>query len=924
MLSYIHKSNQVALITARYNGYLNCRAVSHQLPSGNYYKKHNRYQSTLAALPEKADFVVIGGGSIGCSTLYHLAKLGAGNGSVLLEKGKLTCGTTWHTAGLIWRLRPSDVEIALLDSTRNLLRRLEDETGLNSGWIQNGGLFIAHSKTRMEEYSRLMTAGRSFGIDSRLVSPEEAQKLFPPLDPKSFLGALYSPGDGTVDPNNLCTALTKSATTGGAKVFESCPVTEILLEGNKFGIRQVVGVSTPKGTIHTKKVINCSGVWGREIAGLADVPLPLVPMKHAYVVTENIAGVRNAPNVRDHDSSIYFRVQGDSLFVGGYEADPIILDSVPKDFEFGLYDLDWEVFGVHVKGATHLAPIVGQTGVKSTVCGPESFTPDHKPLMGEDPRVRGLFHGCGFNSSGMMLGGGCGEQLAHWVMNGRPLLHMYAYDIRRFTPDQCKNEEWSRERSHESYAKNYSIVFPHDEPLAGRNLRTDAVHQELIKEGCVFQERLGWERPGWFVSPSSLSSQPLPPAYDWFGAYGNKPNSNTTYQDLLKKDYTFKFPEHHHEIGEECKACREKAALFNMSYFGKFFITGPKAQEAVDWIFTSDTRIAAKQFKTEDDPITKTFYTCMLNARGGIEADLTVTAVESGNGGVCDPIFKGRGFYVAAGGASANHCWAHIQSALAEKGFRACLNDATDLMGMLSVQGPNSRAILEQIVDAPLDDESFPFSTSRLVKIKVGRNNPPALARALRLSFVGELGWELHLPNDDCLPVMKAIVNAGKSLGLRHAGYRALDSLSHEKGYHLWNADLRSDDNPIEAGLAFTCRRNGEYQGKNAVEALRKLGPSKRLVFFTLKEHVPLWGLEAIWRDDQVVGFLRRGEFGFSLNCSIGFGYVRHPEGKTVNKKYLQSGHYQIEVMGNRYDATLHINSPFDPDNHRLKGDYSS
>ncbi|KAG8229352.1 hypothetical protein J437_LFUL007160 [Ladona fulva] len=293
---------------------------------------------------------------------------------------------------------------------------------------------------REQEYRRLMTAGRSFGIESYMISPEEAQKLFPPLDPKAFTAALYSPGDGTVDPNNLCTAYTKAAVSAGAKVFEGCPVTDIILEGDKFSVRQVAGVSTPKGIIKTKKVINCSdmyesddhvsGVWGREIAALANLSIPLVPMKHAYVVTESIEGVRNAPNVRDHDSSVYFRVQGDSLCIGGYENNPIILDSVAKDFEFGLYDLDWEVFGVHVKGATHLAPIVQRTGIKSTICGPESFTPDHKPLMGEDPRVRGFFHGCGFNSSGMMLGGGCGEQLAHWVLTGRPLLHMYAYDIR--------------------------------------------------------------------------------------------------------------------------------------------------------------------------------------------------------------------------------------------------------------------------------------------------------------------------------------------------------------------------------------------------------------------------------------------------------------------------------------------------------------
>ncbi|XP_046403823.1 sarcosine dehydrogenase, mitochondrial-like [Ischnura elegans] len=308
-------------LLASQNGRCSCQSsIQQRFASSN--------EAADPPLPEIADVVIIGGGSIGCSTLYHLARMGAGNGAVLLERGKLTCGTTWHTAGLVWRLRPSDVEIQLLDSTRNLLRRLEDETGLNSGWIQNGGLFIANTEERLKEYRRLMTAGRSFDIESRMISPDEAKELFPLLDPKAFSGALYSPGDGTVDPNSLCTALTKYATSRGGKVYEGCPVTNVILEGKKFGVKQVSGVNTPKGFIQTKKIINCSGVWGREIAKMAGVEIPLVPMKHAYVVTESIPGVRNTPNVRDHDSSTYFRVQGDSLCVGGYEFDPILLDDV--------------------------------------------------------------------------------------------------------------------------------------------------------------------------------------------------------------------------------------------------------------------------------------------------------------------------------------------------------------------------------------------------------------------------------------------------------------------------------------------------------------------------------------------------------------------------------------------------------------------
>ncbi|XP_065339541.1 sarcosine dehydrogenase, mitochondrial [Cloeon dipterum] len=853
-------------------------------------------------LPESADVVIIGGGSAGCNTLYQLARRGVR--AVLLEKARLTAGTTWHTAGLIWRLRPNDVEIQLLATTRDLLMRLEAETGIDPGWINNGGLFIAHSKERLDEYRRLATAGRFFGIESQLLSPAETSRLFPLIDEKALYGALYSPGDGTVDPTGMCAALTKAASRSGGRVIEGCSVSGIQVERNMFGTKQISAVKTPFGTIKTECVVNCAGVWAREIAAMVGQHIPLVPMKHAYVVTEEVpGGARTLPNVRDHDSSVYFRVQGDALCVGGYEPNPIILDSVAKDFMFGLYELDWDVFGVHVRGAVQLAPLLETTGIKSTVCGPESFTPDHKPLLGEDPKIRGFFYGCGFNSSGMMLGGGCGEQLAQWIINGRPELAMYAYDIRRFTTEQRKDVAWAKERSHESYAKNYSIVFPHDEPLAGRNFKQGPFHKELLEEGCVFQERLGWERPGWFT----LRGPAPVPKYDWYGAYGNSKNPPSVYKELLQGDYSFGHPEHHHVIGQECHACRNQVALFDMSYFGKLYLSGPEAQLAADWLFTADTQ----------RPIGRTVYTCSLNKRGGVEADLTVSAIETGHGGQVDPIFKGRGFYLAVGGASAQHSWAHINWVLKERQFKAQVSDLSQGMGLLSIQGPNSRALLQNLVDTDLNNDSFPFSTTKLVRV-AGH-----LCRAMRISFVGELGWELHIPIDSCKHVYRAIVHEGKKHGLRHAGYRAIDSLSAEKGFHLWNVDLRSDDNPLEAGLGFTCRKSGsDYLGRAAVEETRKKGLAKKRVFFELKEQVPVWGLEAVYRDGVVVGYLRRGEFGFTLNASVGFGYIRRPDGLPVTNDFVSSGKYEIEVMGDRIPAVAHLKSPFDPAGKRVQGIY--
>lgn len=331
-------------------------------------------------------------------------------------------------------------------------------------------------QNRLNEYRRLSTFGKAVGIENRILSPIETQEIFPHLNPKSFIGALHSPGDGTVDPAMLCTALTRAATKNGAQVFEDCPVSDILTGEGILGSKNIQGVSTPFGTIRTNCVVNATGVWGRDMIEKHGVNLPLIPMRHAYIVSEPIDGILGMPNVRDHDYSIYLRIQGSSICMGGYESNPIVLDRVPTDFHFGLYELDWSTFEDHIKGSEALCPVFATAGVKTTICGPESFTPDHKPLMGPDPRLDGLFHNCGFNSAGMMFGGGCGEQMAHWIVHGRPEFNMFGFDVRRYTPKQTASHDWAVERSHEAYAKNYSKVFLHDQPLAGRNFKVDPLH----------------------------------------------------------------------------------------------------------------------------------------------------------------------------------------------------------------------------------------------------------------------------------------------------------------------------------------------------------------------------------------------------------------------------------------------------------------
>ncbi|XP_074108249.1 sarcosine dehydrogenase, mitochondrial-like [Cotesia typhae] len=853
-------------------------------------------------VPEFADVVIIGGGSAGCNALYHLAKLGTN--AILLEKSKLTSGTTWHTAGMFWRLRPNDVDIQLLDGTLRTIKQLEEETGENPGFIQNGGLFIAHNETRMNEYKRLVTAGKYFEIEAHVLTPEETKKLYPFIDEKSFTGAIYSPQDGTIDPSILVDALTKSAKGLGSKVIENCPVHKIITQENDYGWKSVTGVETPYGTIRTKCVLNAAGVWAGSLAKLAGVNIPLIPMKHAYVVSEPIEGVQGLPNIRDHDGSLYIKVQGSSLQIGGYEPNPIILKSVPRDFSFGLYELDWTVFNTHVNAMVELVPKLKTTGIKTTVCGPESFTPDHKPLMGEDPKLSGFFYSCGYNSAGIMYGGGCGEQIASWIINGRPEKHMFSYDVRRFTSDQVRDSVWANERSHEAYAKNYSTVFPHDSPLSGRNFKKDVFHNLLIKNGAVMEEAQGWERPGWY-QPGKIT---LIPPYDYYGAYGSPKNKRNDYAEILKKDYTFDFPKHHDVIGSEALACRNKAALFDLSYFGKYYLCGAQSQEAANYLFTANV----------DREVNRTVYTCALNKHGGVEADCTVTSIEAGSGGVADPIFQRKAFYIVAGGMSSYHTFAHLNRIIRKKNFEATIHDATETMGILSIQGPNSRYILEEITDKDFSDKEFPFSISKIIDVK------GCLVRAFRLSFVGELGYELHIPSQSCEKVFNSLMEAGKEHGLKLAGFRAMYSLSCEKGYHLWNSDLRIDDNPIEAGLGFVCRRHGDYNGKKAVNNLRVNGVKRKLVHFHLKDkNTSLWGLEAIYRDDKLVGYLRRAEYSYVYSNSIGQGYITHPLGENVTKSYIESGKYEIESMGKKYPARAYLHSPFDPENKRLQGNYN-
>ncbi|KFP18857.1 hypothetical protein Z169_10155, partial [Egretta garzetta] len=851
--------------------------------------------------PPSAEVVVVGGGSLGCQTTYHLAKQGV-TSVVLLERDRLTSGTTWHTAD-----HPTPRWIQGLPWCRSCLI-----WEINTSWGAPSPPAASDEQSfccllELPVFLSRWQLGKVYGVESHVLTPSQTKDLYPLMNVDDLYGTLYVPKDGTMDPAGTCSTLARAAAARGAMIIENCPVTGIQVRADDFGVKRVYAVETAHGTIQTPCVVNCAGVWAPALGRLAGVHVPLVGMHHAYVVTERIEGIQNMPNVRDHDASVYLRLQGDALSVGGYESNPIFWEEVSEKFAFGLFDLDWDVFMQHIEGAVKRVPVLEKTGIKSTVCGPESFTADHKPLMGEAPEVRGFFLGCGFNSAGMMLGGGCGRELAHWIIHGRPEKDMYGYDIRRFHHSLTDNNRWIRERSHESYAKNYSVVFPHDEPLAGRNARKDPLHEELLRQGCVFQERHGWERPGWFspggaapVSTARVLGGVQPGGYRLCPAHTGHVLRLQGVRYAASKGMN------------ECLTCRNALALFDMSYFGKFYLVGPEATKAANWLFTADVSKAPGS----------TVYTCMLNKQGGVESDLTVSRISPGDpASPLAPAFEGDGYYLAIGGAVAQHNWSHITTVLQDMKLQCKLLEQAGELRPFTTAAllfPHSRLVLQEVLDTDLSNEAFPFSTHKLATAA------GCTVRAMRLSFVGEMGWELHVPKADCVKVYQAVMEAGARHGITNAGYRAIDSLSIEKGYRHWHADLRPDDTPLEAGLAFTCKLKSSipFLGREAVEAQKAKGIFRRLVCFTTEEKVPMFGLEAVWRDGEVVGHIRRADFGFAIDKTIAYGYIRDPAGGPVSLDFVKSGSYQLERMGVSYPARAHTKSPFDPDNKRVKGFY--
>lgn len=815
----------------------------------------------MADLPTSARAVVIGGGIVGCSTAYHLAKLGWTD-TVLVEKHKLTSGSTFHAAGLVGQLRTSANITQLLGNSVELYKTLEAETGQATGWKMNGGLRLACNEERWTEVKRQATTAKSFGLEMHLLTPHEAQELWPLMQVDDLVGAAFLPTDGQANPSDITMALARGARMAGATL---CEDTEVLSIEVVDGV--VRAVVTDQGRIECEKVVVCAGQWTRDLAATVGVAVPLVSVEHQYVITEPFTPEvpRNLPTLRDPDRLTYYKEEVGGLVMGGYEPNPIAwaVDGIPRPFQFQLLAENYDHFAPIMELAIGRVPALAETGIRTLINGPESFTPDGNFILGEAPELPNFYVGAGFNAFGIAAGGGAGQALAQWVHDGRPPYDLWVVDLRRFGRPH-RDTDWVRTRTLEAYAKHYTMAWPFEEHHSGRPCRISPLYSRLADAGAVFGEKLGWERPNWFADPSAGEAAHDIYTYgrqNWFAA-----------------------------VGREHRACREAAVLIDQTSFAKFALKGPDAGAALDWMCANNVR----------KPVGSLTYTQMLDDTGGIQADLTVGRVAHDE------------YYLVTGTGFATHDFDWIARSI-PAGMNAQLFDITSGWSVLTLMGPNARAILQSVTRADLSNEAFPFATMQTIGIA------GCPVRALRITYMGELGWELHLPVEYAATVFDTITAAGAAHGLRHGGYRAIESCRLEKGYRAWGSDIGPDHTPIEAGLgwAVKSRTDIDFRGRDAIAAQRANGVRKLLTTFTVDPSVVLLGRETIYRDSERVGWLSSGGFGYTIDRSIGLGYVRNPDGVTAD--WVLAGTYELEVATGRVAAQATLSPLYDPTNARVK-----
>ncbi len=809
-------------------------------------------------MPERAQVVIVGGGAVGCSVAYHLAHRGWRD-VLLLERDQLTSGTTWHAAGLVGQLRATPNMTRLAQYGTELYGALEAETGQPTGFLQRGSIMLASSDGRMDEIRRAHSTANCFGLETHLLAAEEIQQRWPLVDTDGVRGGIWLPKDGQINPADLTQALARGARQLGVTVRERTPVRGIRREHGR-----VAGVDTDEGTVEAEYVVNCAGMWGRELGRMAGVDVPLHAAEHFYVVTENLPEAPGAlPVLRDPDHAIYFKEDAGKLLVGMFEpvAKPWGMDGIPEDGSFTQLPEDWDHLAPQLEAAMERVPAIGEAGIQLFFNGPESFTPDDRYLLGETPELPGFFVASGFNSVGVQSAGGAGRVLADWIVDGHPPMDLADVDIRRMLGFQ-NNRNYLHDRTVEGLGLLYAMHWPYRQYATARNVRRSPLHERLAARGAAFGEAAGWERP------------------DFYGEPGTTP----TY------DYSFARPGWFEDHAAEHRATREDLVLFDQSAFAKLLVQGPDAEVALQWV--SSARVDVEPGRS--------IYTLLLNARGGIESDVTITRLDT------------ERFLVVSPATAQRRDYEWLRANLS-RDLRVTVTDTTSSEAVMGLMGPRSRDFLQALTGADLCDAACPFG--HFVELDIGY----ARVRAVRMTYVGELGWELYVASEFAAGVFDTIM--AREDAPRLAGFHALHSLRTESGYRHWGHDITDEDDPLAAGLGFAVARDKDFIGREAVDALREQPRSKRLVSIRLQDPEPLlYHDEPIRLGGRIVGRTTSGRYGHSVGAAVALGWVEHPDGVHIDSAFLERDGFEVEVAGEPVAARLSLKPFYDPRRERVKG----
>lgn len=813
----------------------------------------------MPTIPSRARVVIIGGGIIGTSIAYHLGHLGWTD-TVLLERDRLTSGTTWHAAGLMVTYGSlSETSTSMRQYSRDLYSRLEAETGLATGFMPVGFIEAAADDDRLEEYRRVAAFNRHLGVDVHEISPAEIAELFPPARVDDLKAGFYVKEDGRVNPVDVTMSLAKGARMQGVQLIEGVAATKVLTKNGR-----VVGVETEIGDIECDYVVNCAGMWARQLGERNGVTVPLQASEHYYLITDRIDGLDPAlPVFEDPASYGYYRPEGDGLMIGLFEpvCAPWKIDGIPSDFSFGELPPDWDRMGPYLEKAMTRVPISLETGVRKFFCGPESFTPDLLPVVGEAPEIKNYFVTAGLNSIGILTGGGLGRVMAHWITTGQPDVDITGFNIDRLHAYQA-NPQYRAERTVESLGMVYAAHYPSRSMQSARGVKRSPIHDRLVENRAYFRDVSGWE------------------GADWFAPEGKKPE--VTHLSWGRENWFDYWAAEH-------KAVRENVGLMDMSFMAKFMVEGADAGRMLD-------HLSANRVNDDSGRIT---YTQWLNEQGLLEADLTVTKLDDEH------------FFVVASDTAHRHVLNRMKRAA--EGKHAFIADVTGGYAQINIQGPNSRALLQSITTAELSSEAFPFRTAREIDLGFAR------ALCIRITYLGELGYELYIPSEMAGHAYERIAEAGQRFDMRHVGLKSLASLRMEKGYRDYGHDIDNTDSVLEAGLGFAVALDKpDFIGKAAVEAKKAEGPlRKRLVQIKLEDPEPMmFHAEIVYRNGIALGYTRAASYGHTLGAAVGLAMIETDE--PITQAFLDNGQWTVNIAGNIHSATASLKPMYDPTNARI------